>query len=88
MAEIATVTAKGQVTLPASIRRRLGIDRGSRLVFIEFEGELRVVKEEDFEKLFSVFDRRRRELGLTRRKLRSAVRRARDRVWRQRAGRR
>jgi antitoxin PrlF len=29
----ATVTSKGQVTIPASIRRRLGIRAGTRLVF-------------------------------------------------------
>ncbi len=31
---IATVTAKGQVTLPAEARRRLGITAGTRLEFL------------------------------------------------------
>jgi AbrB family looped-hinge helix DNA binding protein len=31
---IATVTAKGQVTLPAEARRRLGLGPGSKLEFI------------------------------------------------------
>lgn len=31
----ATVTSKGQVTLPKSVRDRLGIEAGSRIEFIE-----------------------------------------------------
>jgi len=30
---IATVTSKGQVTLPVSVRRRLGIEAGDQLAF-------------------------------------------------------
>ena len=33
----ATLTSKGQVTIPAAIRARLGIDAGSRIEFIEIE---------------------------------------------------
>jgi len=36
---IATVTAKGQVTLPAVARKRLGIKAGSKLEFIVFDDE-------------------------------------------------
>ena len=31
--EVATMTSKGQVTLPKSIRQALGLDAGSRLAF-------------------------------------------------------
>jgi antitoxin PrlF len=37
-----TVSEKGQVVIPASIRRRLGITPGSKLEFIEEGGSLRV----------------------------------------------
>lgn len=33
----ATVTSKGQVTIPASVRAALGIDTGSRIEFVETE---------------------------------------------------
>ncbi|MCL2162055.1 MAG: type II toxin-antitoxin system PrlF family antitoxin [Betaproteobacteria bacterium] len=33
MHELATVTSKGQVTLPKAIRQALGVDVGSRLAF-------------------------------------------------------
>jgi len=89
MPEIATVTSKGQVTLPASLRRRLGIQEGSRLVFLESGGELRVLKEQEIESVFKVFDDRRREMGLKRKDVDRLVKEARARVWRRHyAGRR
>ncbi len=36
---IATVTAKGQVTLPAEVRRRLGLKPGSKLEFIVIDND-------------------------------------------------
>lgn len=36
---IATVTSKGQVTLPAEARRRLGLGPGSKLEFIVLDDE-------------------------------------------------
>jgi AbrB family looped-hinge helix DNA binding protein len=34
----ATVTSKGQVTIPADVRQRLGIASGDRVEFVEFDG--------------------------------------------------
>ena len=34
----ATVTTKGQITIPADVRRRLGLQPGDRVVFVEMEG--------------------------------------------------
>jgi AbrB family looped-hinge helix DNA binding protein len=42
---VATVTSKGQVTLPVEARRRLGIKAGTRLEFIvKDDGRLEVVR--------------------------------------------
>ena len=38
MVETVTVTAKGQVTIPAALRRKLGIAEGMRLIVV-LEGE-------------------------------------------------
>jgi antitoxin PrlF len=81
MVEVATVTSKGQVTLPASVRKRLGLHQGSRIVFLESGEEVRVLREEDLERRFAVFDGRRKELGLTRDRLRALVKEAKDRLW-------
>lgn len=37
MTKIARVTSKGQVTIPQRIRKRLGVDAGDVLVFVELE---------------------------------------------------
>ena len=39
----ATVTSKGQITLPKTVRERLGIEAGDRLEFVESEQGFLVV---------------------------------------------
>ena len=39
----ATVTSKGQITLPKSVRERLGIEAGDRVEFVESEEGFLVV---------------------------------------------
>lgn len=44
---VSTLTSKGQITIPAEIRERLGLRQGDRLVFtIEAEGRVVVRREE------------------------------------------
>lgn len=33
----ATITSKGQITIPADVRRALGVDAGDRVEFVEVE---------------------------------------------------
>jgi len=44
--ELATVTSKGQITIPAAIRRKLELKTGSKLLFFE-EGDNVVIKKND-----------------------------------------
>ena len=43
--EMAKVTAKGQITVPIEVRRRLGLNEGSRMLFIEQGNGFFVVNE-------------------------------------------
>ena len=88
MARVATVSSKGQVTLPVSVRKRLGLRRGSRIVFIEGVDEVRLLREEDLERLFDVFKKRGRNLHLTRKRLGDLVKKARSRLWKEHCARR
>jgi len=40
MMEVAKVTSKGQVTIPIEIRRRLKVNTGDKLVFVEDQGRI------------------------------------------------
>ena len=40
------VSDKGQISIPNSIRQRLGIDRGDELILLEVEGKLLIEKPE------------------------------------------
>ncbi|MCL2826212.1 MAG: AbrB/MazE/SpoVT family DNA-binding domain-containing protein [Eggerthellaceae bacterium] len=44
--ELATITSKGQVTIPAAIRRRLDLKTGSKLLFFD-DGENVILKKND-----------------------------------------
>lgn len=44
--EVATMTSKGQVTLPKSIRQALGLDAGSRLAFTLRDDEIVITGED------------------------------------------
>jgi len=44
----ATVTSKGQVTLPKSVREALGLKDGDRVLFRVLEGRAVLAKVEDF----------------------------------------
>lgn len=39
-AEMATVTTKGQLVIPARLRKRLGIKKGTRVSFVEDNGRM------------------------------------------------
>lgn len=45
--EVSTITAKGQTTVPKSIRRALGVDYGGRIAFRVNEGAVTVVRAEE-----------------------------------------
>jgi AbrB family looped-hinge helix DNA binding protein len=40
---MATVTSKSMVTIPSSIRRRYGIEEGSKVQFVEVDGAIVLV---------------------------------------------
>jgi antitoxin PrlF len=40
MSDTATVTSKGQITVPLSVRKRLGLKVGDRLEFVNKGGEI------------------------------------------------
>lgn len=84
MVDVATVTSKGQITLPAAIRRKLKLTKGSRVIFLEQEGRVQLLREEDVESYFAVFDRMREDAGWTRGDMEALVKEVKARLWRER----
>lgn len=44
--QTSTLTSKGQVTIPAEVRRRLGLQPGDHVAFIVEGGAVRLVRQE------------------------------------------
>jgi len=64
--ELAKVTSKGQVTIPISIRKRLGIKDGDKLLFIEKPDGVVMVNPTmmALEKIGKAFEGEAKRLGL------------------------
>lgn len=41
--EIATVTSKGQVTIPKRVRDRLGLEPGKKIAFVDYKDDACIV---------------------------------------------
>ena len=40
MVELATITTRGQLTLPIAVRKKLNVDSGSKVIFLEENGRI------------------------------------------------
>ena len=67
------VTSKGQVTIPAEIRKSLGLEDGTNVVFLEVEDGVLIKSEKNIRDALEPFDRRRKELKLTKKGLEEEV---------------
>lgn len=55
--QTSTLTSKGQVTIPAEVRRRLGLHPGDHVGFIVEDGAIRLVRRESrIEAAFGIFE--------------------------------
>ncbi len=41
--ELAKITAKGQITIPVDIRRKLGVKQGDKVLFVEEAGKIYIL---------------------------------------------
>ncbi|MDO9536897.1 MAG: AbrB/MazE/SpoVT family DNA-binding domain-containing protein [Thermoplasmata archaeon] len=68
------VTSKGQVTIPADIRKNLGLEDGTNVVFLELEDGVLIKSEKNIREALEPFDKRRKALKLTKKDLEREVR--------------
>ena len=64
--ELAKITAKGQITLPITIRRQLNLKDGDKVAFVEKDGQYTIVNPTviAFENARKAFDGEAERLGL------------------------
>jgi len=75
------VTSKGQVTIPADIRKNLGLEDGTNVIFLELEDGVLIKSEKNIREALEPFDRRGKELNLTREGLEREVKEERKKRW-------
>ncbi len=67
------VTEKGQVTIPVEIRRSLGLENGTDVVFLELENGVLIKSEKSIRDALGPFDERRKALKLKKKDLEKEV---------------
>jgi len=75
------VTSKGQVTIPADIRKNLGLEDGTNVVFLELEDGVLIKSEKNIREALEPFDKRRKALKLTKKYLEREVQEERKKRW-------
>lgn len=86
--EIVKVTSKGQLTIPASIRGEVGLNRGS-YIYMKSLGRLVVMKKVDdlsLDEISSILQEVAREKGVTKALLAKDVERVRSELWKEKYG--
>jgi AbrB family looped-hinge helix DNA binding protein len=84
--EIVKVTSKGQVTIPASLRGKAGLKKGSYIYMKSF-GNLVLMKKVDdlaLDEISGILDKAAREKGLTKVILHRDIERVRRELWKER----
>lgn len=54
MPEVATVTSRSMINIPARIRRKYGLQEGSKVVFVDSESGIRLVPVPSLSQLFGI----------------------------------
>ena len=75
------VTSQGQVTIPADIRKNLGLEDGTNVVFLELEDGVLIKSEKNIREALEPFDKRRKALKLTKKDMEREVQEERKKRW-------
>ncbi len=82
MAEMIKVTSKGQVTLPADIRKKLHINKDTYIA-VEIIGDYIIMKKVGLKlkELSDIIQKARKEKGITKKEIEKAILESRKEVW-------
>ena len=71
MVEVVVVDDKGRIVIPGRVRRKLGLSSGSRLLLVELDDNVIVLRKIDVRRILEAIAREVREKGLEVRLLKS-----------------
>ncbi len=77
------ITSKGQVTIPAEIREDMGLTPGTDVVFLELDDMVIIKKSEELLSAFKVFEKRARELKLSKKDIANLVEKEKEKTWKE-----
>lgn len=80
------VTRSGQVTLPLSLRKAIGISEGSEVVFIQEDEDVRILTLGQLEEVFRRGDRLAKKEKITRNEIQKRIDAARKQAYADRKG--
>ncbi|MEE8424046.1 MAG: AbrB/MazE/SpoVT family DNA-binding domain-containing protein [Thermodesulfobacteriota bacterium] len=82
MTEVIKVTSKGQITIPANIRKRLRIDKDSYIA-VETIGDYIVMKKValKLKEISDIIQKSAKEKGITEKDIESTILKSRKEVW-------
>ena len=82
MTQVIKVTSKGQVTIPSSIRAKLGIEKDSYIA-VDTIGDFIVMKKVALQltEISNILGKEAKEKGITKKQIDKAILEAREEVW-------
>ncbi|SDM27410.1 AbrB/MazE/SpoVT family DNA-binding domain-containing protein [Halarsenatibacter silvermanii] len=82
--DIARVSSQGQITIPAEIRKKLKLDEGDKVLFVEEEGQIYLLNAslEAMKEFQNSMEGKAAEAGMTAEEdVTEAVEKAREEIW-------
>jgi len=80
------MTAKGQITIPLRIRKKLDLKKGDELLFIETEEGIMLKTAAEVREMFVISRKVAKDLGVTRKELLAVAEEEREYLWKENDG--
>ena len=77
------ITAKGQVTIPLKIRKKLNLQKGDEILFVETEDGIMLKTASELKAMFGIARKIAKEYGVTKEELLAVAEEEREYIWKE-----
>ena len=77
------ITAKGQVTIPLKIRKKLNLQKGDEILFVETEDGIMLKTASELKAIFGIARKIAKEYGVTKEELLAVAEEEREYIWKE-----